>query len=550
MAKKLESNYDRNIFEQLYEALELVEKLQEEIKAVKTAHAKEVMKLKANHSAEITETTTKQTQIEKAVKREYTSKLREKTSVYENEIYYLNAHNERALKEQNKRLTDEIKALKMLIEVRESEIAWLIQENTALKTMMNQNSGNSSKPPSSDGYRKIHNSREKTGRKRGGQVGHKGHIPEYFDKPTKIIELKAEKCKCGGEVNYAGSSYTKKQLADIEIKTHITEYREYKGICDCCGSKITNRSPLHDSITYGNTVKSLSNMLSVEGNVSVNRIGRMITEMTGGILKLSEGTISKWNRDLANLVAPSVQKIKEKLLVSDVLHKDETGVWVEGKLRWFHVLSNDRLSLFFAHSKRGKDADIETAILPAFNGVLVHDHLRSLYHFDCTHAECNAHILRYLKGVAENKKRRWAQEMIGFLMKAKSAADQKALEPDKIQDFRRLYDEILDNGEFETQQAENPDYKGNDLTLLRRLREYKTQHLLFLSDSNVPFDNNQAERDLRMIKAKTKISGSFRSSDGDGIFAMLKSYTASLRKNSLNIFAGLSSAWNSFPVLF
>ena len=135
-------------------------------------------------------------------------------------------------------------------------------------------------------------------------------------------------------------------------------------------------------------------------------------------------------------------------------------------------------------------------------------------------------------------------------MKAKSAVDQNALEPDKIQDYRRLYDEILDNGELETQQAENPEYKGADLTLLRRLREYKTQHLLFLSDSNVPFDNNQAERDLRMIKAKTKISGSFRSSDGDGVFAMLKTYTASLRKNSLNIFAGIVAAWSAVPVLF
>jgi len=276
----------------------------------------------------------------------------------------------------------------------------------------------------------------------------------------------------------------------------------------------------------------------------------MIGEITGGVLKLSEGTISKWNKDLSKLVVPAIQKIKEKLLKSDVLHKDETGVWVDKKLRWFHVLSNAGYSFFYAHGKRGRDADIEAAVLPAFKGILVHDHLRSLYHFNCGHAECNAHILRYLKSAVENKKRRWAEEMITFFMKAKSAVKAKLPDSEEIQNFHRLYDEILYNGESEIQQNENPDYKGADLALLRRLREYKNQHLLFLSDKNVPFDNNQAERDLRMIKAKTKISGCFRSNDGDSIFAALKTYTASLRKNCLNIFAGLLSAWCGTPVLF
>ena len=539
MAWKKKSDYTRNMFNQLQDTFELVEKLQKEIKSVKESHREEIIELKIKHSRR-----------ESEIEWSYRKKLREKKETYENEIYYVNAHNERALKEQNKRLTDEIKTLKMLITLRESEISWLHEENAALRAVLNQNSGNSSKPPSSDGYKKIHNSRVKSGKKRGGQLGHKGHMPKFFEKPTKIIEIKAQKCKCGGKVNYSDSRYVKKQLVDIEIKANITEYREYTGKCECCGSRVQNRSPVNDSVTYGNHVKSLINMLSIEGNVSINRIGQMISEITDGLIKLSDGTISKWNRDLSKLVAPSVQKIKEKLLISDVLHKDETGIWVETKLRWFHVLSNADYSLFYAHGKRGRDADIEAAVLPAFKGVLVHDHLRSLYHFNCAHAECNAHILRYLKGAVENKKRRWAEEMIAFFMKAKSAVKEKPPDSEEIQDFHRRYDEILDNGEFETQQNENPDYKGADLTLLRRLREYKMQHLRFLSDRNVPFDNNQAERDLRMIKAKTKISGCFRSDDGDGVFAALKTYTATLRKKSFNIFAGLISAWRGIPVLF
>jgi hypothetical protein len=544
LAKKLESNYDRNIFEQLYEALEKVDKLQNEITEMKSSHRREIYTLNESHTKSLK--TQEAPNQEKALKKA----LKEKKAVYENEIYLINAYCERSLREQKEKYMQEIRALKEKVTVQELEIARLSEENAGLRVIVGQNSGNSSKPPSSDGYKKIHNSRAPTGRKIGGQMGHGGYVPVFLGKPTKIVELKSTKCKCGGKIEYGDSSYTRKQLVDIEINTNITEYREYKGKCDCCGSSVLNRSPLHDSIAYGNNIKSLSAMLSVEGNVSINRIGQMISEITNGMLKLSGGTICKWQRDLSKLVAPSVEKIKEKLLVSSVLHKDETGVWVNKKLNWFHVLSNDKYSLFYANKRRGRDADIEAAVLPAFKGVLVHDNLKGLYHFACTHAECNAHILRYLKGVAENKKRKWAEEMIGFLMKAKSAAEENALESDKIQDFYCQYDEILNNGEFEIQQSENPEYKGADLTLLRRLREYKTQHLLFLSDSNVPFDNNQAERDLRMIKAKTKISGCFRSADGDSIFATLKSYTASLRKNAFNIFDGIISAWNARPVLF
>ena len=291
-------------------------------------------------------------------------------------------------------------------------------------------------------------------------------------------------------------------------------------------------------------------MLSVEGNVSTNRTSQIVSEITGGLMKLSEGTLCKWNRDISKLVAPSIQAIKGQLLGSPVLHKDETGIWVDKELRWLHVLSNDRYTLYYADAKRGKDADIEANVLPAFKGVLVHDNWKSLYHFTCTHAECNAHVLRYLKGAAESKERKWALDMIEFLMKAKTAVEVKALNPAEIHEFHRLYDEILENGHLEYQRKEKSDYNGDDIRLLRRLTEYKNQHLLFLSDTNVPFSNNQAERDLRMIKAKAKISGCFRSNDGDSIFAMLKSYTASLRKNALNIFDGLRAAWGKNPVLF
>jgi len=505
MPKKLECNYDRNIYTQLEETLEIVEKLRSEMAEMKASHRRE--------------------------------------------IYLLNEKHEKTVKTQKAAQATENVELKGIIKAQAAEIEQLKAENAALREIINKNSGNSSKPPSSDGFKKIHNSRVKTGKKPGGQIGHKGNPPKYFTNPTKIIEVKMKKCRCGGKVHYSEESYTKKQLAEIEIKTNILEYREFTGVCECCGRSVVNHSPLHDRITYGNKLKSFMNMLSVEGNISINRLRQILSEISGGMLRLSEGTICKWNKDLSKLLVPSIQTIKEKLLISPVLHKDETGIWVDTKLNWLHVLSNDKYTLYYSEKRRGKDADTEAGVLPAYKGVLVHDNLKSLYHFTCTHAECNVHILRYLKGIFESKERKWAKDMIDFLLKAKMAA-QTDLLPDEIQQFHNLYDEILERGRLELLSEKKSDRYGDDVKLLHRLKEYKTQHLLFLSDRTVPFDNNQAERDLRMIKAKTKISGCFRSLDGDGIFAVIKSYTSSLRKNGLNIFDALCAAWRANPVLF
>lgn len=410
-------------------------------------------------------------------------------------------------------------------------------ENQKLKDIINKNSGNSSKPPSSDGFVKIHNSREKSGKKPGGQPGHKGSSHKLFSNPTQIENIKTKRCQCGGKVTYSGK-YKAKQFVDIEITTRITEYREYTGVCDCCRRTVKNHAPIHDIITYGNNLKSFSALLSLEGMVSINRIKQILQELSNGQLNISEGTLSKWNKDLSVCVNPAVGAIKEKLLASPVNHKDETGIRIHKTLHWLHVLGNKTHTLYYSHKKRGNEADKAMGILPAYGGVLVHDHLKGLYNFTCNHAECNAHILRYLKAAIERKGRTWAEDMIKLLLEAKAAVKgrNKPLHKTTVRKFHCRYDVILDKGHEEFLQSESPDYNGEDMKLLRRLRQYKDEHLRFISDPAVPFDNNQAERDLRMIKAKTKISGCFRADDGGEIFAMLKSYTSTLRKNGRSIF--------------
>jgi transposase-like protein/regulator of replication initiation timing len=484
----LGANYGRGLFKQLQDTIKQVEKLTAEIRELKAAHQRETASLKAE------------------------------------------------------------------IENLRKENAALREENQKLKAIINKDSGNSSKPPSSDGFRKIFNSREKTGRKPGGQTGHKGSVPVLFENPSIIINHKRETCSCGGTVVYS-DEYQAKQTVELEINTVVTEHRSYTGVCERCNTTIKNDMLVNGIITYGETVKAFVAMLSCEGLVSINRIKTMLFEITNGAIALSEGTIANWNKELSCKLSSFIAGIKEKLLAQPVLRKDETGIRIGNSLQWLHVLSNESFTLYFSNKKRGNEADNEIGILPIYSGILVHDHLKGLYSFTCGHAECNAHILRYLKSAAETKNRTWPVAMTEFLTNANNlvkehkAGNIPALDEAVITECSTRYDEILAQGWLEFLQCEKMDYNGEDMKLFRRLKEYKGEHLRFLSDFQVPFDNNLAERDLRMIKGKTKVSGCFRGNEGGKDFANIKSYTSTLRKNSRNIFKGIKAAFLGTPVL-
>lgn len=463
--------------------------------------------------------------------------------------------------EENKILKIEIAILKAN---HQNEITFLVSkienlesENKKLKDIINKDSSNSSKPPSSDGFKKIQNSREKTGKTVGGQEGHKGKTLKLFDKPTKIVEHKKKFCDCGCHVRYS-DEYEAKQAVDIEFKINIVEHRTFTGICTGCEAIIKNELPkeLNNPVTYGNNLKSFSALLSAEGIVSIRRIKQIISELTNGILDLSEGTIVNFNKALSLKVKPVIEHIKENLITSSVNHKDETGIRINKVINWFHVLSNESQTLYFTDPKRGNEADKKINILPLYSGTLVHDHLKGLYKFKCKHSECNAHILRYLKSAFEYEKRAWAKDMIELLVETKNKI--KELKSNSIfcfseicvQEYYAKYDEIIKNGEneFKADLKIKKNYNGDDMKLLRRMKEFKIEHLRFISDFNVPFDNNLAERDLRMIKAKSKISGCFRSDDGGEVFADIKSYTSTLHKNKRNLYHGISLAFNNNPV--
>jgi len=212
-----------------------VEKLQQEISKQKEAHRREIQSVISS----------KQLKGIAELKHERERKeAKERKAVTENEIYLTNAYYEKRVIEVKREWVEEVRVLNEIVWRQTAEIERLKEENAGLRGIMNQNSGNSSKPPSSDGYKKTHNSRKSTGKKAGGQKGHTGHIPKLYDNPTKIIEIKAKRCECGGRYQYSDENYSRKQHVDIEIVTNITEYREYAAICECCGSKSRNRAPV------------------------------------------------------------------------------------------------------------------------------------------------------------------------------------------------------------------------------------------------------------------------------------------------------------------
>ena len=307
---------------------------------------------------------------------------------------------------------------------------------------------------------------------------------------------------------------------------------------------------------YGNNLKSFITLLNVEHAISIQRTADIIKELTGNILNISTGTIQNFIYELKSKVEPAITNIKTFLLRSEVNHKDETMLFCNGTPRWFHVFSNKKATYYYYHKSRGNKADIEKGLLMIFTGTLVHDHMKGLYKFQSDDAECNAHILRYLTFTKEKYNRKWAQDLLDLLLKIKKEIKEEmekgnnSLRTESILKYEEEYSRIIKEGEEEFKKDTNPhkDYNGEDMKLLRRLKKYKENHLIFMYDFRVPFDNNLAERDLRMIKAKKKISGGFRSDKGGEAYTDIKTYLSTMKKQGNNLYQSIRLAFSKTPI--
>jgi len=423
-----------------------------------------------------------------------------------------------------------------------------------LRARLRKDSSTSDKPSSTDAFKKPkpQSLREKSGKKPGGQPGHAGHTLPIYPNPTRIIEIKPENCShCGCAVEITGD-YAAKQKVDIEVIVNVTEERAFKGICPDCGKATVGEfnDGFKSQVSYGDNVKAATALISEHGFVSVSKTAEIISSLTGGAVNLSWGTVVNMQKELSRKLEDTIDIIRAGLIAGKVIGADETGCRVNGSLDWIQIFCNEDFALFGLNENRGA-IDGNLGILAYFVGILVHDHLSSYYKYaTLTHAECNEHVLRVLKGLAEIFKHGWIQEMSELLKRACHEKNElvrrneTAMPQEKIEEFTKEYEAILQKGWREYSAATNGNkssesYYVEEKRLLARLGEFKEEHLLFLNDFDAPFTNNLSEQGIRKVKGKLKVAGCFRSLEGAIAYARIASLITTLIKQDKNVFEGI-----------
>ncbi len=447
-----------------------------------------------------------------------------------------------------KTLNDTIQVMNSTIEKKDEENKKLILEIERLKNNNNKDSSNSGNPSSKDGFKKvIHNSRPKTDKKPGGQHGHKGCTIDV-SKVKQLIESGTVKHSIL-DVNKNDKNYNKpyitRYVQDVEITSVIREYRYYPNET----GEYDIPKEQNNLVTYGNEVKAIAMLLVHRVPASMDQSVDFIKSITSGVFDLTKATLVNWSNSLSSKLNPFAEEILQGLYNSNYVHTDESPININGKNHQLHNYSNDEYTLQYVHESKNKEAMKELKFLPNYIGTLIHDHNKVQYNFGTNHAECNVHVLRYLKGVEDFTKHPWSEDMSKLL---KEILHQKnLLQAEGIDCFDasimckyvKKYDEILEqaNKQFQSNYDTNA-YKDEERRLITRLADYKDNHLLFMYDFNIPFSNNRAEADIRPGKRKLNI-GIFRSKVGAEYYLQIRSFISTFLKNNRNIFKGIKDAF-------
>ena len=445
----------------------------------------------------------------------------------------------------------------------QEQVLLLTKRVSELEHKLNKNSSNSSKPPSSDGLAKPKpkSLRKPSNKKTGGQKGHEGHNLKQIEKPDHLVPLSATSCSCSADLTHEPVvGYINRQVFELpQPKLEVTEYRGEIKICSKCGLSNTASFPenIISPAQYGPRFRGLLAYLQNQQLIPPNRISQMMNDLYN--YPVSEATVFDASRRSYDNLAPFEAAVVKALCKSPILNVDESGIRTTGKLHWLHTASTKTLTFFGIHEKRGTEAMGHFNILPNFSGRLIHDFWKPYFSYKCKHGLCNAHHLRELTFLFEQQNQPWAKNMFDLLLDMNDFVSKQSeqLTAKQKEPWIKKYRDLIDKGS-----------KGNPLSvlplkkkkkgrtkktkaqnLLKRLRENESSVLAFLHDINVPFSNNLAEQDIRMIKVRLKISGCFRTIQGAKYFARIRSYLSTVRKQKRNILDSITEAISGHPFI-
>jgi transposase len=432
-----------------------------------------------------------------------------------------------------------------------------------LERQLGLNSSNSSKPPASDGLKKpprvprVKSLRERSGRKPGGQKGHRGETLRPVENPDVIVNHYPETCtQCKASVPAeASTAYRSRQVVDIpEPKVVVTEHRAHGCACPNCAAVTWASFPqdIKAPVQYGAQICAFVVYLLNYQLLPEDRLAELLSDLFG--LKMVPATIARMSAACAQRFQCFADAVRERVAAARVKHLDETGFRVGGRTQWLHIFSTALLTFYRVAAKRG-------SLLAGVTGIIVHDHWKPYYTMKgVLHALCNGHHLRELKALVEIEKEQWAQKMQRLLRRACHAinlAKERGvpLKPPLIELLHRSYDRILKEG-FAFHETQPPlvrapahgerkrrgrQRRRTGHNLLLRLSIRKEDVLRFLTNPHVPFTNNQAEQDGRMMKVKQKISGGFRSEEGAHTFVTIRSVISTAKKQGWSVLETLSA---------
>ena len=503
-------NYQKDLYKQLMEVMDKVNSLESEQKQDK----KEIKRL----TSEVV-----------SLRKENTA-LREEVS---------------SLKQENAVLTEKCRKL-------ENENKLLRNDNERMKRILNNDSSNSSIPPSKDENTKpanTYNGRKPTSRKPGAQKGHKGAGLSKAEVEEKIQRgIYGHRIE---EIGTPGRSYITRYRLDLDVKTVATEIRIY---ADDAG-KYQVPPELKGDVTYGKGIKATAAFLYSEGVVANDRICTFLNSLSGDTLDISEGSIYHFCKDFSNKCSEACNTIENSLLNASEICTDATTVSTNGKQTYIRNFSTEKSVLYCSSEKKDLDTLGSLPILSRYTGILTHDHETALYHFGTGHGECNVHLGRYLCKNTEETSNRWSHGMEMFLKGLDHARNElkrqgaSAFNAEQLERFSLRYDELVAQGYKANKGTCGRLAKKEEKTLLNRLVKYKGNHLLFLSDFRVHYSNNMSEKDLRICKNRDKMAGGFRTASGREMYCKIMSFIETVKRRGLNIYHSIMALMEGEPVI-